>query len=231
MNKTIYIVEDDDSIREMIQLSLTYFSYEVVAFSCAEDALAAVHTAIPDMVIFDIMLPGMNGLDAVKSLRNRAKTRDLPVIILTAKDTELDKVTGLDSGADDYIAKPFSIMELSARIRSVLRRASKSDGLSAGDSVVKDFRIDGKTREIQLNGVPLHLSFKEYELLCMLIHERARIVPREELINAIWGYDFIGESRTLDNHIRSLRIKLNDDANHPRYLKTYRNVGYRFIGE
>jgi len=231
MSKTIFIVEDDENIREMVKMALTSFSYEVAAFDNAEDALAAVNEAVPDMIIFDIMLQGMSGLEATKQLRNNPKIKNLPIIMLTAKDTELDKVTGLDCGADDYIAKPFGVMELGARIRSIFRRVGKNGSQPVENIEISDLYINNNTREVTQNKKPLDLTFKEYELLCMLIRERDRIVPREELLNAIWGYDFVGESRTLDIHIRTLRQKLGDDAENPKYIKTVRNVGYRFIGE
>ncbi|MDD4414009.1 MAG: response regulator transcription factor [Oscillospiraceae bacterium] len=231
MNKKIFIVEDDENIREMVRMALTSFSYDVTAFDNAEDALAAVNKSVPDMIVFDIMLPGMSGLEATKALRNKLETKNLPIVMLTAKDTELDKVTGLDCGADDYISKPFGVMELGARIRSIFRRTDKDDTPLIEDIAISGLLINNNTREVMQNNTPLDLTFKEYELLCMLVKERDRIVPREELINAIWGFDFIGESRTLDIHVRTLRQKLGDDADNPRYIKTIRNVGYRFIGE
>ncbi len=231
MRKTIFIVEDDENIREMVKIALTSFSYEIAAFGNAEDALAAIHGAVPDMLVLDIMLPGISGLEATKRLRSDPKTKHLPILMLTAKDTELDKVTGLDCGADDYIVKPFGVMELGARIRSLLRRTHKSGTHVAEDIKIADLEIRHKTREVIKNGNPLELTFKEYELLSMLIRERGRIIPREELLNAVWSLDFVGETRTLDIHIGTLRQKLGDDAEKPRYIKTVRNVGYRFIGE
>ena len=230
MNKNIFIIEDDENIREMVKMALISFSYEVTDFDNAEDALAAIYEATPDMVIFDIMLPGISGLDAIQELRNKPKTKDLPIVLLTAKDTELDKVTGLDRGADDYIAKPFGVMELGARIRSIFRRILEETP-SLENFEISNLLINNNTREVTQNGNLLDLTFKEYELLCMLIREHSRIVPREELLNAVWGFDFVGESRTLDIHIRTLRQKLGDDADNPKYIKTVRNVGYRFIGE
>jgi len=231
MGKTIFIVEDDENIREMVKIALTSFSYEVKSFDNAEDALAALFQNMPDMVIFDIMLPGKSGLEATKELRSDPKTSGLPVIMLTAKDTELDKVTGLDCGADDYIAKPFGVMELGARIRSVLRRTETGGEAQPEQVDISGLSINFNTREVKLDGKPVDLTFKEFELLCMLIKERGRIVTREELLNTIWGFDFLGESRTLDIHVRTLRRKLSDDAENPKYIKTVRNVGYRFIGE
>lgn len=231
MKKSIFIVEDDENIREMVRIALTSFSYDVTAFDNAEDAVVEVCKMLPDMIIFDIMLPGMSGLEATKILRNKPEAKNLPIVILTAKDTELDKVTGLDCGADDYIVKPFGVMELGARIRSIFRRTETDYTSLTEKIVISDLSINTNTREAAKNNKPLDLTFKEYELLFMLIRERGRIVPREELINEVWGFDFIGESRTLDIHIRTLRQKLGDDADNPKYIKTVRNVGYRFIGE
>ena len=231
MGKTIFIVEDDENIREMVKIALTSFSYEVKSFDNAEDALAALPQAMPDMIIFDIMLPGQSGLEATKELRGDPRTSDLPIIMLTAKDAELDKVTGLDCGADDYIAKPFGVMELGARIRSVFRRTEKGGEAQPEHMNISGLSINSNTREVTRDGKPVGLTFKEFELLYMLIKERGRIVTREELLNAVWGFDFLGESRTLDIHVRTLRRKLGDDAENPKYIKTVRNVGYRFIGE
>ncbi|MCL2088627.1 MAG: response regulator transcription factor [Oscillospiraceae bacterium] len=231
MSKRIYIIEDDENIREMVRMALTSFSYEVAAFDNAEEGLAAIYNSMPDMVIFDIMLPGMSGLDATKQLRDNPKTGRLPVILLTAKNTEIDKVAGLDCGADDYIAKPFSVMELAARIRALFRRVRKSAPQPAENIEISGLYINNNTREVTLNNIPLDLTYKEHELLSMLAKDRDRIIPREELLNRIWGYDFTGESRTLDMHIRALRHKLDDDAENSRYIKTVRNVGYRFIAK
>ena len=230
MSKTIFIVEDDENIREMVKMVLTSFSYKVMAYDNAEDALVAINKSVPDMVIFDIMLSGMSGLDATKKLRNKQETKDLPIVLLTAKDTEIDKVTGLDLGADDYIAKPFGVMELGARIRSIFRRTDTNDEHSTKNITISDLHINNNTREVMQNENLLDLTFKEYELLCVLVMERDRIVPRDELLNTVWGFDFVGESRTLDIHVRTLRQKLGDDADNPKYIKTVRNVGYRFIG-
>ena len=228
MTKRIYIVEDDDSIRQLMKMALSSFSYEVSIFSSAEEGLEAIAQSIPDMVIFDIMLPGISGLEATRKLRTQASTRFLPIVMLTAKNAEIDKVNGLDAGADDYIAKPFGIMELGARIRSIFRRIDKT--IVDGDiTAISDLVIDKRTREVRQEDKVVDLTFKEYELLSLLVRERGRIVPRDELLNTVWGFDFVGETRTLDTHVRTLRQKLGDDADRPRYIKTVRNVGYRFI--
>ncbi|MDR0813480.1 MAG: response regulator transcription factor [Oscillospiraceae bacterium] len=229
----IYVIEDDESIRELIKLALLSFSYDVREFESAEDALREIARALPDLVIFDIMLPGISGIQAIKLLRQSPETKKLPMLLLTAKGSEMDKVTGLDAGADDYIVKPFSVMELAARLRAVLRRLPEENAAPAEPQVYEfpDFTVNHSTREVTRSGEVVHLTFKEYELLKLLIREKNRIVPREELLNSVWGEDFLGESRTIDMHIRTLRQKLGDDAENPKYIKTVRNVGYRFTGE
>lgn len=224
MAEWIYVTEDDDGIREMIQIALESLSYQVSVFTAAEDALAAAEKETPDLFIFDIMLPGMDGITAVQRLRTRNQTARTPILFLTAKDTEMDKVKGLDAGADDYLVKPFGIMELSARVRALLRRSIKQDTMITEG----DIKINCATREVFLQEVPVELTYKEFELLSLLIRNKNRIVPREELLDSVWGYDFLGETRTLDTHIKSLRQKLHDSPENPRYIHTIRNVGYRF---
>jgi two-component system alkaline phosphatase synthesis response regulator PhoP len=230
--KKVYVVEDDENIREMVRIALTSFSYETVVFDNAEDALKTIKKHPPDLVLLDIMLPGISGLEATKTLKSSPKTKDLPIIMLTAKTSEIDKVKGLDYGADDYITKPFSIMELGARLRAIFRRIGSEKESKTKPKVISfpDFTLNYGTREVSKDGKVLLLTFKEYELLVLLIQEKERIVTREELLLTVWGDDFVGESRTLDMHIRTLRAKMGDDAESPKYIKTIRNVGYRFVG-
>ena len=224
MAELVYITEDDESIRELIKMALSNFSYEVKAFENAEDALDSANSVVPALFIFDIMLPGMNGIEAVKELRSKTKTAAVPILMLTAKDTEMDKVVGLDAGADDYLAKPFGIMELAARIRALLRRnIVKSDILTCGN-----ITVNTSTREALKNDDIIELTYKEFELLKLLVINNGRVISRDELLNTVWGYDFMGETRTLDAHIKQLRGKLGDDAENQIYIKTVRNVGYRF---
>ncbi|MDR1158834.1 MAG: response regulator transcription factor [Oscillospiraceae bacterium] len=231
MVRCIYIVEDDENIRELVRWALVSFSYEVESFENAEDALRAVAARRPDLVIFDVMLPGMSGLEAMGRLRRAPETQTLPIVLLTARTSEGDRVSGLDGGADDYIVKPFSVMELGARLRALFRRlGGETDDGPPRQITFSDFTVNHDTREVRKSGVLIDLTFKEYELLWSLLGARTRIVPREELLNTVWGGEFVGESRTLDMHIRTLRRKLGDDAEAPRYIKTVRNVGYRFIG-
>ena len=233
MAELVYITEDDDSIRELVTVALSAYSYEVKSFVCAEDTLSEAAKRIPDVFIFDIMLPGMDGIQAVKQIRADERTKDVPVLMLTAKSAEIDKVFGLENGADDYLTKPFGIMELAARIKALLRRAGKGGTADKNEKLVKagGIEIDTALREVQNNGVPAELTLKEYELLLYLVKNHDRVVTREELLAKVWGVDFVGETRTLDMHIGTLRKKLDDDADNSRLIKTVRGVGYRFIGE
>lgn len=229
MKELIFIVEDDNNIRELVSVALTAHSYIIKTFACAEDALADAKHNVPDVIILDIMLPGIDGLTALKKLRSEKDTCNVLVLLLTAKSAEIDKVIGLESGADDYLAKPFGVMELAARVKALLRRSSHSSDeketvLSSGGIV-----IDTSTREVSVNGENVVLTLKEYELLKILMENKNRVVTREELLDKLWGYDFVSETRTLDMHIRTLRQKLGDYADSPRYIRTVRGVGYHFV--
>ena len=204
MKECIYVVEDDENIREIIDLALTSAGYTVKQYSNALDALENMKTDQVDLAVFDLMLPGISGIDAIKKIRET--DQELPILILSAKDREIDKVNGLDSGSDDYMTKPFSPSELVARVK-----------------------IDKQTRTVMHNGQVMELTNKEYQLLLYLVENHKRVVERDEILNHIWGYDFIGESRVLDVHIRALRAKLDDDGS--KYIKTIRGVGYRYVEE
>jgi len=220
----IYVIEDDESIRELIRIALEGFGYKIKAYEAAEPALQNMKDEKPDLAIFDIMLPGMDGLSAIKLIRKDAVLKDIPIICLTAKDKELDKVAGLDVGADDYITKPFGVLELAARIRSLLRRVDKEE--IKEPMTVGTLTINPMTREVFVDNQLIELTYKEYELLIYLFENSFRVVSRDEMLNQIWGYEYDGESRTLDIHIRSLRQKLGPMGS---VIKTVRGVGYRFI--
>lgn len=237
MARLICVVEDDETIRTLLRMALTSFTYEVEDFSAAEPALQAIAKRMPDLLILDVMLPGMSGLDALAALRKSedARLNTLPIMLLTAKNTELDKVAGLDAGADDYLEKPFGVMELGARVRALLRRMKKTggDGLPT-DSASKpcrqlDLVLDPQTRQLHRHQTLIPLTYKEFELLFCLMREAHRVIPREELFLAVWGFDFEGESRTLDMHIRTLRKKLGRSPLDIDYIHTVRGVGYRFM--
>ena len=227
---TIYIVEDDENIRNLLSVALTGFGYQTEAFETAEEALVRMEEKAPDLAVFDWMLPGMDGTDAIKAIRSKRnpKLSQLPILLLTAKDKELDKVEGLDGGADDYMVKPFGILELSARIRSLLRRTRKEEeGENKKQIKVGAIQADKQTREVFSGGSAVDVTKKEYDLLICLMENHSRILTREELLNKIWGYDYEGESRTLDMHIKTLRQKLGD--RNGACIKTIRGVGYRML--
>lgn len=218
----ICIVEDDESIRQLLKLTLENFQYEIVDFDNGADAHEYLMENKVDLAILDLMLPRMNGYEILKQLRQRKINNDIPVIILSAKDQEVDKIMGLDLGADDYMTKPFSVLELAARIRTLLRRTKKeSNSIEQGI-----LHIDVDQRIVQVEGQGIELTFKEFELLKYLASNAGRAISREELLNQVWGYDFVGETRTLDVHINSLRKKLGPVGRN--YIKSVRQLGYRF---
>ncbi len=220
----IYVIEDDENIRELLKVALEGFGYQTRAYEAAEPALEQMKGEKPDLAVFDLMLPGIDGLSAIRVMKQDPFLKNIPVICLTAKDKELDKVIGLDVGADDYITKPFGVLELAARIRSLLRRSSKTEN---DDMIsIQNMTINPLTREVKVSGHLVELTFKEYELLMYLIENGSRVVSRDELLNQIWGYEYDGESRTLDIHIRTLRQKLGKVGTD--CIKTVRSVGYRF---
>ena len=222
----IYVIEDDENIRNLLKIALEGFGYEAEAFETAEEGLARIQELPPDLAIFVWMLPGMDGITAIKKIRQTENVRNLPIIVLTAKEKELDKVVGLDCGADDYMVKPFGILELSARIRSLLRRSGRQEEETVRLSFY-GIEVDKKTREVSCDGRRVELTLKEYELLVYLMEHQSRVVTRDELLNQIWGYSYDGETRTLDMHIRTLRQKLGEDGG--SCIKTVRGVGYRLV--
>ncbi len=241
--KKIYVIEDDENIRNLLKIALSGFLYEPVAFETAEEALEKIEEDEPDLAIFDPMLPGMDGISAIKLVRDMPKVKDIPILILTAKDKELDKVIGLDGGADDYMVKPFGILELGARVRSLLRRSGTSRQAVLDEEKIpddhwpedkkpkrrilryNDIEVDERKHEAHIGDRPLELTNKEYGLLCYLMERPSFVATRDELLNAVWGYDYDGESRTVDMHIKSLRQKIGDEAG--ELIQTVRGVGYK----
>lgn len=221
----IYVIEDDDNIRDLVQIALEGFGFCVKAFEAAEPALEQVEQDRPSLAVFDLMLPGMDGLAAIKVIRKSKNLSKLPVIVLTAKDKELDKVIGLDGGADDYMTKPFGVLELGARVRSLLRRSGEEKTKEVLH--VCDLDINLKAREVKYGDRVVELTLKEYELLTYLAKNTSRVVGRDELLDNVWGYGYGGETRTLDMHIRTLRQKLGEGASD--CIKTIRGVGYRMV--
>ena len=217
----IYFVEDDEDIREIVIYALVSAGFEAFGFETGDDFFDAVETDMPSLVLLDIMLPKDDGLTILKRIRSVSKTKSIPVIMLTAKNSEYDKVKGLDMGADDYIPKPFGVMELISRVNAVLRRS----GPSANEKMeFSGLTIDHARREVTSGGVAVRLTFKEYELLYCLMLNAGLVMSREKIMAAVWGFDFEGESRTVDMHIKTLRQKLGESGG---LIKTVRNVGYK----
>lgn len=223
MNK-IFIVEDDENIRELLLYALNSNGFEAMGFESAESFWNEISENIPDIVLLDIMLPKESGTDILKKIRKNEKTKNLPAIMLTAKSTEMDKVKSFSYGADDYITKPFSVLELVARIKAVLKRADKD---KSDNIVFKNITIIPEKRLVSVDDENIQLTYKEFELLLYLIKNKEIVLSRNQILENIWGYEFEGESRTVDMHIKTLRKKLLDSG---KYIKTIRSVGY-MIGE
>lgn len=219
----IYILEDDRNIREIEEIALKNADYEVVSFETAAEFGKRLKEKVPDLLLLDLMLPDADGLRLVTQLRQNVMTMSLPVIMVTAKTTEIDKVRGLDSGADDYLTKPFSVMELISRVKALLRRSMK--GLKERVITIGEISLDVERRKVTVAGERCELTYKEYELLKLLMNNAGVVTPREEILSKVWETDFEGESRTIDMHIKTLRQKLGSSANR---IKTVRNVGYLF---
>ena len=219
----IYILEDDRNIREIEEIALKNADYEVVSFETAAEFGKRLKEKVPDLLLLDLMLPDADGLRLVTQLRQNGMTMSLPVIMVTAKTTEIDKVRGLDSGADDYLTKPFSVMELISRVKALLRRSMK--GLKERVITIGEISLDVERRKVTVAGERCELTYKEYELLKLLMNNAGIVTPREEILSKVWETDFEGESRTIDMHIKTLRQKLGSSANR---IKTVRNVGYLF---
>ena len=225
--QAIWIVEDDDSIRDLVLYALKAKGFDAAGFEDGAAFFAELDKgAMPNLVLLDVMLPREDGLALLKKIRNGSRTRHLPVIMLTAKGSEYDKVKGLDLGADDYLPKPFGVLELISRINAVLRRSGAADRREKIFSY-KNVTLDDERRLVRVDGEKVALTFKEYELLRHILANAEMVLSRDGILESVWGYDFEGESRTLDMHIKTLRRKLGPAGEH---IKTIRNVGYK-IGE
>jgi phosphate regulon transcriptional regulator PhoB len=226
---TILVVEDEADIRKLVQYNLAQERYKVIEAEDGEQALKLLQRARPNLVILDLMLPGMSGLELCKLLRERQETAQLPILMLTAKAGEADKVVGLEMGADDYLAKPFSPREMVARVRAILRRA---DAAAANDSPAAyekgPLRIDFTTYEVFIRGKGIKLTLKEFELLRFLAQNPNRVLTRDQLLDRVWGGDTFVTPRTVDVHIRRLRQAIEKDDRHPQWILTLRGVGYKF---
>ena len=217
----IYIVEDDKNIAEIEQFALKNAGYSVEIFKNAKDFEEKIKAEYPDLVILDVMLPDRDGLSILRDLRTGAGTAKIPIIMVTAKTTEMDKVKGLDQGADDYITKPFGIMELISRVKAVLRRAGLDDATM--NLEFEGIVLDDAKHQVTIDGNPCELTFKEYELLKMLMQNSGIVLQRGQILDRVWGIDYEGESRTLDMHIKTLRKKMGDKGT---LVQTVRKVGY-----
>ena len=218
----IYIVEDDPGIREIETIALKNSNYIVEAFERAAPFFSRVGEILPDLVLLDIMLPDENGYEIVRKLRANPLTEKIPVIMVTAKTSELDLVRGLDGGADDYVRKPFSLMELLSRVRALIRRTAEDDPkpLSLGSIC-----LDPERHTVTAAGQPVELTYKEFELLAYFMENNGIALPREKILNSVWNYDYFGDARTIDTHVKKLRAKMGDRGS---YIKTIWGMGYKF---
>lgn len=221
----IYLVEDDGDIRKLVEYALASSGFEIKSFPAPSAFYSSLENEMPSLILLDIMLPEEDGLSILKKLRSQKKYERLPIIMLTAKASEYDKVIGLDTGADDYIAKPFGMMELIARVKALLRRSEAQ--LESDEYVWGDLVLSPQKHMVKVCGEKIDLSYKEFELLKLLFENKGKVLTRDTLLNTIWGYSFDGESRTVDVHIRHLRQKLGDAGT---CIETIKGVGYK-IGE
>ncbi|WP_125776269.1 response regulator transcription factor [Antribacter gilvus] len=224
----ILVVEDEESYRDPLTYQLAREGFEVVEAANGPDALALYDAGGADLVLLDLMLPGLSGTEVCRELRARG---DVPVIMLTAKDSEIDKVVGLELGADDYVTKPYSFRELLARVRAVLRRRQPGDGLGEGEEdgvlEVGPVRMDVERHTVTVSGTQVPLPLKEFDLLELLLRNAGRVLTRGQLIDRVWGADYVGDTKTLDVHVKRIRSKIEPDPGAPRYLLTVRGLGYK----
>lgn len=222
----ILIVDDEEHIRELIKFNLEKNQYKVVCAENGIDALKVAKEEMPQLILLDLMLPGMDGYDVCKEIRSNPNLSKIPIIMITAKGEEFDKILGLELGADDYLTKPFSVRELVARVKAVLRRIN----MKYEDNVLRfeSIEINFDKHEVIKNDKKVDLTLKEFELLEILCKNKGRVLTREFLLDKIWGYEFVGETRTVDVHIRHLRKKIENDDKNPKFIQTIRGIGYRF---
>lgn len=222
----IYLLEDDDSIRKLVLYGLDSQGFQAKGFALPSEFWRAMDAEMPELVLLDIMLPEEDGLSILRKLRARPATKRLPIIMLTAKNSEYDRVIGLDHGADDFVSKPFSMLELIARIRAVLRRAEPAQ--ASGDFLLGLLFVSPDRHEVKVGGKEVTLTNKEFELLCLLLRNKGIVLTRATLMDRVWGFESERENRTLDVHIRTLRVKLGDAGS---YIETVRGIGYKIGGE
>ncbi|MGG7176066.1 winged helix-turn-helix domain-containing protein [Clostridium paraputrificum] len=227
-DEKVLIVDDEEHIIELLKFNLGNVGYRIFTANNGLDALKVAKEIKPDLVLLDLMLPGMDGFDVCKEIKRNKDTSKAAIIMLTAKGEELDKVLGLELGADDYMTKPFSIRELLARVKAVLRRSSGNDETEGESYESGILKVDFERHEVIINGEKIDITLKEFELLEILIRNKGKILQRETLLDKVWGYEYIGETRTVDVHIRYLRKKIEEDDKNPKFIETIRGVGYRF---
>lgn len=224
--KNILIIEDDEHIVELLKFNVENNGYNASVAMDGHEGLSKAVNELPDLILLDLMLPGIDGIDICKKLKNKDRTKDIPIMMLTAKGHESDKILGLEMGADDYITKPFSVRELMTRIKVIFRRYAKEIIKDASEKIVLgNLEIDHEKHEVKLNGNLIKLTLKEYQLLEYLAENRGKVLSRNALLDRVWGYDYFGETRTVDVHIRHLRIKIEDD--NAEIIETIRGVGYK----
>ncbi|MBU5487728.1 response regulator transcription factor [Clostridium sp. MSJ-8] len=229
--KKILIVDDEEHILELLDYNLKKEGYLTYTCNNGIKAMEVIGEVKPDLVLLDVMLPGMNGLEICKNIKRTPELDHISIIMITAKDEEIDKILGLELGADDYITKPFSVRELEARIKAVLRRFSERKEEKKITSKIMDFgrlKVNGIRREVIVDDKVVPMTLKEYELLEILVNNEGKILEREVLLDKVWGYGYEGETRTVDVHIRYLRKKIELDDKNPKYIETVRGIGYRF---
>ncbi|MDA8229450.1 MAG: response regulator transcription factor [Desulfitobacterium hafniense] len=224
----ILIVDDEEPIQELLKFNLEKEGYSVILAQNGPQALERMQDSRPDLLVLDLMLPGMDGLEVCRQLRQDPKFRELPVIMLTAKSEEIDKVLGLELGADDYMTKPFSPRELLARIRARLRRSKPAD--EENEIFRGELRIDLNRFKVFVRGEEAELTPKEFEILRVLAAHPGKVYSRDELLERVWGYEYAGDTRTVDVHVRHLRLKIEKDPSNPEYIETLRGIGYRLKG-
>ncbi|HBP65922.1 MAG TPA: DNA-binding response regulator [Desulfosporosinus sp.] len=227
---TILVVDDEEPIQELLRFNLEKEGYVVCIATDGEEALTHVASDQPDLIVLDLMLPGMDGLEVCRRLRSNPKFQQIPIIMLTAKGEEIDTVLGLELGADDYMTKPFSPRELLARIKARLRRPNSQEETESKIIVRGELRVDVTGFRVHVRGEETELTPKEFELLRVLVAHPGRVYSREELLERIWGYEYDGDTRTVDVHVRHLRLKVEKDPSNPDYIETLRGIGYRFKG-
>lgn len=225
MNRTVLVIEDEPALSESIRYSLEREGYDVITADDGASGLDLARNEAPDLVLLDLMLPSMHGLDVLRTLRTKSS---IPVIILTAKDSEADKVTGLELGADDYVTKPFSMRELVARVGSNLRRSGIVDDTDEVILTGGDIELDVARHQVTVRGEAAALRPKEFAVLQMLMERKGKLVTRDALISEVWGFDYYGDTKTLDVHIKRVRSKIEENPKHPRHLVTVRGMGYKF---